>query len=166
MPCDSSHMKQLCLHSGAFEPNGPIPRLYTEDGRNVSPPLFWSESPMQTQSFALLVEDPDAPTAEPWIHWLIWNIPPKVTRLDAGIPPSLHVSEPGRALQGRNSWGRIGYGGPAPPAGQGPHRYHFTLYALDSILSLSAGAPASELRLAMDDHVIGKGLLLGVYERS
>lgn len=107
--------------SGAFEANGPIPERYTADGENVSPPLSWSELPQGTQQLALIVDDPDAPRSEPFVHWVIYGIPATAEGLAEGIAPDRMVSGPVKAKQGVNGFGELGYGGPAPPKGHGTH---------------------------------------------
>ncbi len=148
------------LVSAAFSSGGNIPVMYTCDGDDISPPLRWGEAPEGTVSYALICEDPDAPAGN-WVHWVVYNIPSVTTSLpeDAGggEPPA------GGILQGTNSWGRTGYGGPCPPSGT--HRYFFRLYALDSMLELEAGADAAALREAMDGHVLAEAELMGRYPR-
>lgn len=158
-------MSDLEIRSDAFDPDRPIPRKYTADGLNVSPPLRWQAAPPGTREFALIVDDPDAPQDEPWVHWLIYRITADVTRLPEGIPPSQRIFEPGGAVQGRNSWGRIGYGGPQPPRGHGVHRYHFKLYALDAALAPTPGLDKAELLGALEGHVIARAEYIGTYER-
>src|SRR5947207_8123336 len=117
------------LTSGAFAAGQPIPRKYTGDSKeNVSPPLTWGAPPKGTQALALVVDDPDAPTPQPWVHWLIYNIPPDVRTLPKGVAPEATLRGPAGALQGKNSWGGVGYRGPEPPQGHGVHHYHFRLY--------------------------------------
>ena len=157
------------LHSSAFADNQPIPKKYTEDGNDVSPPLAWDNVPAGTREFALVCDDPDAPSKEPWVHWVIYKIPGEVRVLKEGIPaqPKL-VESPTGALQGRNSWtsGRtIGYRGPAPPPGHGMHHYHFRIYALDTALPLKAELDKAGLLRAVNGHVLAQGLLIGNYGR-
>ncbi|RUR12461.1 YbhB/YbcL family Raf kinase inhibitor-like protein [Legionella sp. km772] len=144
------------LASPAFSANGMIPPAFTCQGADKSPPLVWSDIPAKTVSLALVVEDPDAPSG-PWTHWLVFNIPPSVTKLEIN-------SLPEGALLALNSWGNAKYQGPCPPLGA--HRYVFTLYALDKMLSLSNGAAT---RTALDDmtgHVIGSAILSGLYQKE
>ena len=123
----------MILSSPAFKQNHLIPRNYSGDGDDMSPALSWSEVPPATKELALIVDDPDAPTPEPWVHWVLYKIPAATMDLAEHVPPALHVARPVGALQGRNSWPKgIGYRGPAPPKGHGLHHYHFRLYALDA----------------------------------
>lgn len=140
----------------ALENNAKIPKKYTCDAENVSPPLSWSETPEGTQSLALVVDDPDAP-AGTWIHWIVWNIDPSVKEIKEN-------SVPAQAIQGRNSFGDTKYGGPCPPSGT--HRYVFKLYALDSRLDLAQGSDIAQLEKVMEGHVIDKSELIGLYSRE
>jgi len=158
-------MKQMTIQSSAFAHMQTVPRKYTGDGDDKSPPLSWSNAPAGTKEFALIVDDPDAPTPEPWVHWVIYRIPPEVTALPEGVPPSLHVDAPAGAVQGTNSWPKLGYGGPLPPKGHGLHHYHFKVYALDLKLSLEAGQTKKALLEAMANHIIAQGELIGTYQR-
>jgi Raf kinase inhibitor-like YbhB/YbcL family protein len=155
----------LALTSPAFEPGGPIPRRYTCQGEDLSVPLAWSGLPAGTQSLALIVDDPDAPDpAAPkrtWVHWVLYNIPPTAIGLEAGIEPT---SLPKGTRQGKNDWGRSGYGGPCPPVGR--HRYFHKLYALDTVLPDLEVPAKSELEKAMQDHVLGTFELIGTYEKD
>lgn len=158
-------MKTLAIESIAFHHNQAISRKYTGDGQDVSPPLHWSAPPPGTHELALIVDDPDAPAPEPWVHWVLYKIPAALTALPENVAPSLRVSQPGGLLQGKNSWGKVGYGGPAPPRGHGLHHYHFKLYALDQPLTLDPGEPKATLLEAMAGHVIAEGELIGTYQR-
>ena len=156
----------MLLTSPAFKQNHQIPRRHTGDGDDISPALSWSEVPSAAKELALIVDDPDAPTTEPWIHWVLYKIPPTVTDLPEHIRPALHVSNPGGALQGQNSWPKgIGYRGPAPPKGHGLHHYHFKLYAVAAPLDLKPGAEKSTLLAAMKDHILAEAELIGTYQR-
>lgn len=156
---------QMPLQSSAFAPNEMIPRKYTGDGEDKSPPLSWSVVPPGTKELALIVDDPDAPTPTPWVHWVLYRIPAEARSLPEGIAPSLRVAQPAGLAQGKNSWGKIGYGGPAPPKGHGRHRYFFKLYALDSPVDLEPGAAKEALLKAMSGHVLAEGELIGTYQR-
>lgn len=156
---------RLEIQSGAFAASQPIPRKFTADGANVSPPLQWTGTPQGTTELALIVDDPDAPRPEPWVHWVLYRIPAVTTSLPEGVAPSERVSEPPGALQGRNSWKKTGYGGPEPPKGHGVHHYHFKLYALDAAINLKPGATKEELLKAMKGHIVAEGELIGTYER-
>lgn len=148
------------LTSVAFSHEDPIPMKYSCDGDDISPPLQWSESPPGTQSFALIVDDPDARGT--WDHWLIFNIPAGTLALPEGIPTKGDL--PDGSKQGLNSWRKLGYGGPCPPGG--PHRYFFKLYALDTVLDSEAGATKEQLLRAMEGHVLGQTELMGKYTRK
>ena len=149
------------LTSPAFQSGGTIPTQYTGDGADLSPPLQWSEPPQGTRSFALICDDPDAPQAT-WVHWVLFNLPPGIRELKEGLPP-VNVLING-AKQGKNDFGNIGYGGPAPPKGK-PHRYFFKLYALSKAVDLSLGATKSQLVDAMKEQVLAEGQLIGMYGR-
>ena len=151
----------LHLESTSFGPDGRIPIQHTSDGENVSPALLWDRPPKEARALALLCADPDAPGPEPFVHWLIADIDPahSGTLLSQGtrwIPG---------AVFGRNSFGRLGYGGPKPPPGHGVHHYHFRLYALDVPLGLAEGFSKDDLVRAMSGHVLAAGELVGTYSR-
>lgn len=148
------------ITSSAFAHGAMIPKEYTCDGKDVSPPLSWSDPPEKTQSFALIMDDPDAPMGT-WVHWVIYNIPATARSLPEGIPTNADLPDGSR--QGRNSWRRIGYGGPCPPSGS--HRYFFKLYALDTALTLASGATKEELLQAMEGHILAQAELMGRYAR-
>ncbi|MBC7259110.1 MAG: YbhB/YbcL family Raf kinase inhibitor-like protein [Chloroflexi bacterium] len=150
----------LTLTSPAFPAGGEIPRKYTCDGENVSPPLEWGAPPQGTQSLVLIMDDPDAP-AGVWDHWLLYNLPADARGLPEGIAPD--AARPDGSRHGANSWGRLGYGGPCPPSGT--HRYFFRLYALDTTLNLAAGANKAQVLAAMAGHVLAQGELMGTYRR-
>src|SRR5262245_13807555 len=148
----------IILQSAAFKQNHQIPRKHTGDGEDASPPLAWSGVPAEAKELALVADDPDAPTPEPWVHWVLYNIPAATTRLPEKLPPSLRVPTPAGALQAQNSWPKgIGVRGPAPPKGHGLHHYHFKLYALDAPVKLEPGADKSTLLAAIAGHVIAEG---------
>jgi Raf kinase inhibitor-like YbhB/YbcL family protein len=155
------------IESSAFQDGAPIPKKFTQDGENISPPLAWSDAPPRTVSFALVMDDPDAPRAEPWVHWLLYGIPGQVTSLAENVPREELLSNPDGALQGTNSWGpgNIGYRGPSPPPGHGPHRYQFRIYALDARLDLEAGLRKEALLKAIAAHTLSEALVIGTYER-
>ena len=160
------------LESSGFVHEAEIDRQYTVEGRDVSPPLTWSNTPDGTKAFALICDDPDAPSPrqpapDPWVHWVIYNIPADRDGLPEGVPRKLEPSEVPGAKQGVNSWpsDNVGYRGPAPPPGSGPHRYFFRIYALDTMLELDAGASKSLLLEAMSGHILAEAQLMGTYER-
>lgn len=157
----------LHIHSTAFAENQAIPQKYTEDGEDASPPLAWDEPPQGTRELALICDDPDAPTKEPWVHWVIYKIPAATTSLSEHIATQAKLEAPAGALQGRNSWpsGRTtGYRGPAPPPGK-VHHYRFHLYALDAPLAAEPQCTKTQLLHAMQGHVLGEGILQGTYRR-
>lgn len=149
------------LQSSAFANGATIPRQYTCDGADQSPPLQWSDLPDGTHALALIVEDPDAPKGT-FVHWVLYNLPPEPPELAAGASHQAILDNGAR--QGRNDFRRVGYGGPCPPRGPA-HRYFFRMYALDATLDLTPGATASELRSAMERHVLGQAELMGTYGR-
>jgi Raf kinase inhibitor-like YbhB/YbcL family protein len=151
---------ELNLTSSEFEDDERIPRRFTADGENVSPPLEWGEPPLNTRSFALVCEDPDAPSGL-FVHWILWNIPPTSRSLDEAVPPAGNVYG---VLQGKNGFGRTGYGGPKPPPGS-LHRYVFRLIALDGMLDLPEGAEWRAFGHAIEGRVLGTAILTGLYGR-
>jgi Raf kinase inhibitor-like YbhB/YbcL family protein len=156
---DTPAAATLRVTSSAFEDEGAIPARFTCDGQDASPPLSWSPGPDGTVSYALIVEDPDAPGGT-WAHWVAWNL--VEPRLREGVPPDDVLADGTR--QGRNSWRRTGYGGPCPPSGT--HRYFFGVHALDTTLDLPPDTDAAALRAAMRGHVLARGELLGLYTRA
>lgn len=150
------------LTSATFEEGGMLSLHYTCDGAGISPPLGWGDVPDGTQSFALLCEDPDAPSGV-FIHWVLFNLPAGTRELGEGLPQQDVLSIGAR--QGTNSFGDVGYGGACPPPGDREHRYVFKLYALDSNLSLGPGARKEQLLDAMKDHVLAEAQLTGKYKR-
>lgn len=148
------------VKSSAFEANGMIPKKYTCDGEDISPPLSWSGVPEGTKSLALISDDPDAPMGT-WVHWVIYNIPPTEKGLQEAFPTDEKLSN--GTLQGITDFKRIGYGGPCPPSGV--HRYFFKLYALDTKLSLDAAVTKKQLLDAMQGHILAQGELMGKYKR-
>lgn len=152
---------EISIMSSAFENAGQIPTKYTCDGENVSPPLSWKNLPSGTKSIAIINDDPDAPMGT-WVHWVIYNIPANSSGLPENIKPLEKL--PDGTMQGRNSWGKIGYGRPCPPSGT--HRYFFKIYALDKVLELKPGATKEELLKAMKGHIIGEGQFYGKYSRK
>jgi Raf kinase inhibitor-like YbhB/YbcL family protein len=151
----------LKLTSSAFQEGETIPKKHTGDGPDVSPPLAWDDPPDGTKSLALICDDPDAPSRT-WVHWVIFNIPSDARKLDEAVPARRELE--GGAKQGKNDFGNLGYGGPAPPKGK-PHRYFFKLYALDTTLDLPGGSTKDQLTAAMQGHVLAQGQLIGTYQR-
>jgi len=155
----------LQLTSKNFHHQGEIPKLYTCDGKDLSPSLSWSGVPAGTKSFALIVDDPDAPDPKApkmtWVHWVLYNLPATVNSLEEGISPK---NLPSGSLEGTNDWKRTGYGGPCPPIGR--HRYFFKLYALDTVLADLRQPTKAALEKAMSGHILEKVELVGTYQRN
>jgi Raf kinase inhibitor-like YbhB/YbcL family protein len=152
----------LVVTSSAFAAEKPIPSKYTCDGQDVSPPLEWTAGPIGTESYALIMDDPDAP-AGTWVHWIAWNI--KGTKLpEDEANQAMDESPIGQIRHGSNSWDRIGYGGPCPPSGT--HRYFFKVYALDRELDLGPETTKQALEVAMEGHILDRGELMGTYARK
>lgn len=152
----------LSVSSEAFDDGGSIPEQYTCDGEDISPPLSFDGVPDGTETSALVMDDPDAPREEPFVHWLLWNL--SADRRE--LPEDVQAEE--RALdarQGTNSFGDVGYGGPCPPEGDDAHTYRFHVFALDTTLDVEAGAERDELESAMAERVAAEGLSRGEYER-
>jgi Raf kinase inhibitor-like YbhB/YbcL family protein len=150
---------EIKLTSTAFKNGEMIPRKYTCDGPDVSPHLAWAGIPAGTKSLVLVCDDPDAPRGA-WVHWVIFNLPPDVRELEEDVPKQKDLSNGAR--QGVNDFGRVGYGGPCPPA---LHRYYFKIYALDTAVALAAGATKAQVMRAIEGHVLGQGELMGKYKR-
>lgn len=143
------------IDSPAFEHHNSIPKKYTCEGQNVSPPLNIHDIPKGTKSLALIVDDPDAPSGI-FVHWVVWNIAPDTTMIAEGA----HVVN-----QGKNHYREVGYKGPCPPPGA-PHRYFFKLYSLDTRIDLSNGSSKEQLEDAMEGHILGRAEIVGTYQRS
>jgi Raf kinase inhibitor-like YbhB/YbcL family protein len=152
-----SYPDNFALSSEAFAEGGQIPRTYTCDGSEISPQLAWQNAPAGARSFALIVRDPDAPSGD-FIHWVLYNVPADTSSL-----PSSPAGNVGVGQQGRNSGGKASYTAPCPP--RGLHHYHFTLYALDTLLTFDKPPSASELTDAMQGHMLGQAELMGTYQR-
>lgn len=148
----------LEITSPAFVNAGSIPADFSCDGRDISPALTWTEPPAGTQSFALIMDDPDAPMGT-WVHWVLYNIPASTRDLKEATPTDAQLSD--GSLQGKTSAGSTGYHGPCPPSGT--HRYFFKLYALDSMLPLSTNADKKELLAAMEGHILANAELMGTF---
>lgn len=157
----------LTVTSPTITAGQPIPKQYSADGENTSPALAWSGAPATTKSFALICDDPDVPMPQPFVHWVIYNIPATAKGVPANIPIDPAAAMPAEiagAVQGPSGFRRPIYRGPAPPPGK-PHHYHFTVYALD-IADLPAGLGKTQLVEAMTGHVVGQGELVATYERK
>lgn len=149
------------LRSSAFSDNGDLPRKYSCDGANVSPPLEWSGPPQDTKSFALVVDDPDAPGGT-FVHWIAYDIPPAITRLEEGVPAR---QGNGGFRQARNDFGKPGYGGACPPKGHGAHRYNFRVCALDAMLGKDADAAPEDILTAIEAHKLDEAVISARYGR-
>ena len=152
--------KTMEIKSSSFNHEGMIPAKYSCDGQNISPPLSWSGAPEKTKSFALVCDDPDAP-AGIWVHWVFFDIPATVNSLPEKLPKQEEIAGLGKS--GKNTSRRWGYDGPCPPGGM--HRYYFKLYALDTMLNVSAGLTKEELLGAMKGHILAEAQLMGKYKR-
>lgn len=151
----------LKVSSPAFQEGGEIPLRYSCEGEDVSPVLQWSDPPEGTKSIALIMDDPDAPGGT-FTHWVLYNLPPDSRSLPEAIPAKAEPST--GTLQGKNDFQKTGYSGPCPPPGR-PHRYQFTVYALDRALNLEAGISQRQLREAIEGHILAQGRLTGTYQR-
>jgi Raf kinase inhibitor-like YbhB/YbcL family protein len=150
----NSHMK---ISSPAFENNAGIPSKFTCDGENISPTLNISEMPNEAKSLVLIVDDPDAPVAEGFVHWILFNINPTTTEIEENGTPA-------EAIQGQNSLGESRYTGPCPPSGN--HHYHFRIYALNSPLNLSSSAKREDIERSMKGHILDEAEIVGLYQRQ
>ena len=156
------------LTSTAFGEGERIPAKHTGEGEDVSPPLAWSGVPEGTKELALICDDPDAPTPQPWVHWVIYKIPADCRGLPEGVAKTPRLEEPAAAIQGANSWPSgqtIGYRGPMPPPGHGVHRYFFRLYALSAGLAIEPGSDKSSLLEKMSREILDECQLMGTYQR-
>ena len=147
-------LMNMALTSPAFNNGEPIPEKYSCDGEDISPELDWFGTPEGTVSLALIMDDPDAPMGT-WVHWVLYNLPMDLSGLREGMT--------GVGLDGSNSWGTTGYGGPCPPSGT--HRYFFKLYALDINLDFESVVDKAALEAAMEGHILGQAELMGTYSR-
>jgi Raf kinase inhibitor-like YbhB/YbcL family protein len=155
----------LTINSGAFDDGGAIPREFTCEGTDVSPPLAWSGVPADAQSLVLIVDDPDAPDPRAprmtWVHWVLFNLPAETTGLVQGVAPQ---DLPAGTGEGLNDWRRTGYGGPCPPIGR--HRYFHKLYALDTRLEGLESPTKAQVEAAMQGHVLATAELVGTYAKG
>lgn len=160
---------KITVTSPAFEHGRPLPVDYTADGKNISPPLAWTNLPAATKEIAVIHEDPTAPTPQPFVHWVIYKIPATAKGLPENISADPTVAMPtelGGAIQGISGFRRPGYRGPAPPKPGKVHEYHFIVYALDAPLDVQPGLNKTQLLDAMKGHIIGQGEIIGTYERK
>jgi len=151
---------EMKITSSAFSEGSMIPRQYTCDGDDVSPPLAWTGVPDGTKSLALICDDPDAPMGT-WVHWVLFNIPASIKELPGNITSERIIKN--SAKHGKNDFRKFGYGGPCPPGGT--HRYYFRLYALDTEINLEPGITKAELVKAIEGHILDEGQLMGRYKR-
>jgi len=154
----------FALTSSAFNDRSAIPAKHTCDGADVSPPLAIIDAPPGARSLCLICDDPDAPGGT-FVHWVLYDMDPAIHRLPEGVPAFELLGELGHARQGKNDFHRVGYGGPCPPPGK-PHRYVFTVYALDTALGLKGGPTRAEVAGAMQGHVLAQAALTGMYGRA
>jgi Raf kinase inhibitor-like YbhB/YbcL family protein len=154
------------LSSPAFDAGATIPTKYTCDGEDLSPPLRIRGTQDAVESLALVVDDPDAPSATPFVHWLLWNVPPDTEEVPEDVPQEQTVSALDGAAQGTNDFGEIGYRGPCPPADDGPHTYRFTVLSLDTMLDLDPRADRETFQSEADPHVSGETTITADYERQ
>ena len=152
----------LELTSDAFVNGQSIPAKYSCVGKNISPPLAWNEPPAGTKSFALIVDDPDAPMGT-WVHWVLFNIPAEARSLEEALPITGNNVAPNAIFAGKNSSDNLRYDGPCPPSGT--HRYYFKLYALDTPLSLLPGATKEQVLKEMQGHILAQGELMGTFSK-
>jgi len=160
--------QSITVSSPVLKSGQPIPQDYTADGKNVSPPITWTNAPASTKEFAVIMDDPDVPMPQPFVHWVIYKIPATANGLPENIPIDAATPMPAAiagAVQGVSGFRRPIYRGPAPPPGK-VHNYHFTVYALDANLDLQAGLNKQQLLDAIKGHVIGQGELVATYERK
>ena len=150
------------LVSAAFPQGAEIPTYHTLDGDDVSPELSWKDAPVGTESFVLIMHDPDAPRPGGFTHWVVYNISPETGHIEENTPDEEQLA--GLGVQGKNDAGKIGYVGPAPPSGT--HRYFFRLFALDKMLDLPPGATHKQVSAAIKGHILGQAELMGIYERK
>lgn len=149
------------ITSTSFKHGEKIPVKYTCDGEDVSPEFEWSNVPEGARSFTLIADDPDAPIGT-WIHWVLYNVSVGTRSISEATPAEANLPDGSR--HGKNSWGRLGYGGPCPPSGT--HRYFFRLYALDNVFELRGGASEADVQKAMKGHILAETELMGLYSRK
>jgi len=160
-----ANMAQFTLSSPSFRNNQPMPAKYSCEAEDASPALKWDGAPAGAKSFALIVDDPDAPGGS-WVHWVIYGIGVGTTELSENVVKTDTVAALGGAKQGMSYFGKPGYGGPCPPRGHGVHHYHFRLYALDTELNLAPRVKRSQLDAAMKGHILAQAELVGTYQRD
>ena len=159
---------KIVVSSPVLKDGQPIPKDYTADGKNVSPPITWSNLPPETKELALICEDPVAPTPQPFVHWVVYKIPPTAKGLPEGMPiddTSALPADLAGTIQGLSGFRRPLWRGPAPPKPGVTHQYHFIVYALDAPLTAPAGLNKMQLLEAMKGHIVGQGELVATYMR-
>ncbi len=156
----------ISITSTAFAAGKSIPKKYSGEGEDVSPPLAWSSIPQGTKEIALICDDPDAPFRT-WVHWVLYKVPAETTSLPEGLPREKTLKAPAGAAQGTNSFSEdnVGYRGPMPPKGHAAHHYHFKIYALDKAVTLPPGVDKKALLAEIRNHVLAQGELVGTYQR-
>jgi Raf kinase inhibitor-like YbhB/YbcL family protein len=167
-PAGAQEIQRIVVDSPTMRPFEAMPRDYSPDGRNLSPPLVWSNLPQGTRQIVVMCEDHGAGNPPPWVHWLIYNIPGNATGLPEGLPIDSRTPMPAQlagAVQGANGWGLPMYRGPAPPLGNTNH-YRFVVIALDAELNLSPGLNRAQVLEAIEGHVIGEGEMVPIYQRQ
>ena len=161
--------QKITVTSSVLKEGQPMPKDYTADGKNVSPPISWSNLPAGTKELALICEDPVAPTPQPFVHWVLYKIPPTATGLPENVPIDPATPMPKELtgmIQGISGFRRPIWRGPAPPKPGVVHKYHFIVYALDTALDVQPGLNKTQLLEAMKGHIIGQGQLVATYERT
>jgi Raf kinase inhibitor-like YbhB/YbcL family protein len=153
----------LAVKSSSFSATETIPTRHSDYGEKLSPALSWTAVPSSAKALVLIAEDPDAADPKPFVHWVLYNLPPSINVLPESVPGTPRLPQFGNALQGRNSRGTIGYFGPRPPKGDPPHHYHFQIFAVDTMLDLDPGATTAEVLAAMAGHVVAAGEIVGSY---
>ena len=152
---------ELVLMTTAFADADPIPAMYSCEGADISPSLSWGAAPEGTETFVVVMDDPDAPGGV-WDHWVVFDIPAEIKALDEGQPDAERL--PGGGIHGKNSWGKAAYGGPCPPPGPA-HTYRFFLYAIGTVLDFPAGASKGEVLNALEGHIVAESMITGTYRR-
>jgi len=154
----------LTVTSPMFSSGGEIPLKYSDYGEKTSPPLSWTGQPQAAKSFAIIVDDPDAKSPSPYVHWVLFNLPPAMNSVPESVPTDETLVKLGNARQGKTSRGSVGYFGPRPPAGDPAHHYHFQVFAIDTVLDTPAGADRDTLLAALKGHVLAHGEIVGTFK--
>jgi Raf kinase inhibitor-like YbhB/YbcL family protein len=154
----------LTVTSPMFANDGAIPVKYSDYGEKMSPPISWTGQPQAAKSFAVIVDDPDAKAPSPFVHWVLFNLPPAMSSLQESVPTDEQLAKLGNARQGKTSRGNVGYFGPRPPAGDPPHHYHFQVFAVDTVLDTPPGVDRDTLLAALKGHVLAHGEIVGTFQ--